>query len=86
VLAQEEIAQIDALSKRSQLALDDMTSAVKTLKASGEFYNATILAGMVTFVEDVEREVSAKSAMLMKTTQVNPNDKVESVGVVEKNS
>lgn len=57
-LVQHKLTVTDSLEKRSKAALADMIQAAKLLKASDEHYNAAVLAGMMTFVKDVEREVS----------------------------
>jgi len=62
--AEQKIAQITTLAERSKHALSDMMAAVKKLKASDEEYNTAILAGMIDFVEDVEREISAEGVKL----------------------
>lgn len=64
--AKGKVSQIGALAKESKVALSDMMDAVKVLKASGEEYNSAILAGMIDFVQDVEREVSAQQVTLEK--------------------
>ncbi len=64
--AQKQVAGIKELAQKSTLVLDDMMEAVKELKASGEEYNAAILAGMLDFVEDVEREMNAEQTKLEK--------------------
>lgn len=62
-----DIARINILSERSQRILADMVDAEKELKESGEHYNGAILAGMMDFVMDVEREISAQSAQLINS-------------------
>ncbi len=64
--AEEKVAQINRLYDQAKLALVDMMAAVKELKNSGEEYNKAILAGMIDFVEDVEREVSVQRVKLEK--------------------
>jgi uncharacterized membrane protein len=58
----QQILVIRNLEHRSNLALSDMMSAVEILKKSGEEHNKAILAGMVNFVKDVNKEVSKKNA------------------------
>jgi len=64
--AEQKIAQITVLSEVSKSALGDMMIAVKKLRHSDELFNRAILAGMIDFVEDVEREISAQQAKLEK--------------------
>ncbi len=57
-LANRQRARIASIRVRSKAALDDMNAAVAQLKASEEYYNSAVLAGMIMFVNDVEQEVS----------------------------
>lgn len=43
-----------------------MMKAVDTLKASDEYYNSAVLAGMVKFVKTVEQEVNDQSVFLIE--------------------
>ena len=65
LLAQKSL-KISALSKRSKENLLAMQKAEKQLKSSNEEYNSVVFAGMMTFVQDVERETSAKSEKLIE--------------------
>lgn len=58
---------LKTLNIRSQSALIDMNKAVKTLKSSGEYYNESVLEGMLTFVTDVNDELSAASKRVPKS-------------------
>lgn len=60
---------IDALSKRAKINLKDMTAAKKELIASEEKYNEATLAGMMTFVTNVDKEISAQSDLLHNSTK-----------------
>lgn len=71
-VAETGIGALAGLYDRSKIALDDMGTAVTELKASGEFYNEVILAGMIDFVEDVEREVRTEKEKLAATMTANP--------------
>lgn len=62
--AKAKMSTITSLEQRSKAALTDMKAAEKELRASDEHYNAAILAGMIDFVEDVEREISAQTSKL----------------------
>jgi len=62
-----KIKGINELSEQSKLILSEMLVAESELKASDEIFNDAILAGMKKFVIDVEREVSAQSALLSQT-------------------
>jgi hypothetical protein len=62
--AAEGLAQVEALYADAAAALSDMRAAVDDLKTGGEDYNDAILAGMVDFVEDVERELGAEKQRL----------------------
>lgn len=64
-----EIAQINSLSVRSKGILAEMHTAENQLKTSGEEYNVVIFAGMMGFVKDVEREISAQSQKLADSLQ-----------------
>ena len=55
---------IDALSQRSKVNLSDMTAAKTELIASDESYNEATLAGMMTFVTSVDKEISTQSDLL----------------------
>lgn len=57
VLTDNQTLAINALELHSHFALNDMQEAVKELKISNEHYNVAVLAGMVMFVEAVDREV-----------------------------
>lgn len=63
-MAQKKLVQLDALMAKSKAALTDMMAAKTELENSDEEYNKAILAGMVDFVEDVEREITAQSTKL----------------------
>ena len=56
-LTDNQTLAINALELHSHFALNDMQEAVKELKTSNEHYNIAVLAGMVMFVEAVDREV-----------------------------
>lgn len=60
-MAQKKLNQLDSLMKKSKAALSDMMTAKAELENSNEEYNKAILAGMVDFVEDVEREISTQN-------------------------
>ena len=64
--ASHQVAELMQLQQHAEHALADMRAAVKQLKASGEYYNKTLLAGMIDFVEDVEREISAQRQYLAR--------------------
>jgi hypothetical protein len=64
--AKAQLQRIAGLAKESKKILMDMNAAVDELTASKEDYNAAILAGMVDFVQDVEREISKQEKQLMK--------------------
>lgn len=59
-IAQENVAILGKLSKRSMDALAEMTEAATELRNSDELFNPTLLHGMVDFVEDVEREITSE--------------------------
>lgn len=63
-LSEQQLAKINKLAENSQSALRDMIAAVKELEASGEHYNAAILAGMMDFVTGVEKEITAQQSRL----------------------
>lgn len=65
-LLEQEIAKINALAQQSKLILGDMKTAEHNLKLSGEDYNTVIFAGMMTFVKDVEKEISTQSEILLE--------------------
>lgn len=48
---------VGGLYERAAAALTDIKTAEKDIIASGEDYNASILAGMIDFVSDVEAEL-----------------------------
>jgi PBP1b-binding outer membrane lipoprotein LpoB len=54
-------SKIIELSTRSKINLNKMMAAEKQLKESGEEYNKATFAGMMDFMKDVEREISAKA-------------------------
>jgi len=60
---------IDALSQRAKINLEDMTAAKKELIASDETYNEATLAGMMTFVINVDKEISTQSDLLHSSTK-----------------
>lgn len=62
-----EIERINQLSSQSKQILSEMLLAEKALKDSDEVFNRAILAGMVDFVSDVEREVTAQSQLLSQS-------------------
>jgi len=62
-----EIERINQLSSQSKQILSEMLLAEKVLKDSDEVFNRAILAGMVDFVSDVEREVTAQSQLLSQS-------------------
>jgi len=64
-LSQQQLAKISELAEESQSALRDMMATVKKLEASGERYNAAILAGMIDFVKSVEKEITARQSRLV---------------------
>lgn len=64
--AQEHLTLMNALKIRSKDALEDMTIAATELRNSDEVYNSAILAGMIDFVEDIERVMSTESTKLEK--------------------
>lgn len=57
-------ALLEDMDARAAVALTDIAAAAARLEASDEVYNAAILAGMVDFVTDVDREISAALAGL----------------------
>ena len=64
--AQEHLTLMNALKIRSKDALEDMTTAATELRNSDEVFNSAILAGMIDFVEDIERVMSTEHAKLEK--------------------
>lgn len=62
----QQLSTIQKLADRSSLALSDMTSAVDVLRKSGEEHNEAILAGMIDFVQDVNREINKKNKEMHK--------------------
>lgn len=60
---------IDALSQRAKINLKDMTAAKKELIASEEKYNEATLAGMMTFVTNVDKEISTQGDLFHKSTK-----------------
>lgn len=58
VLSESQLAAVTTLADRSSRAFADMNRAIDALKASGEHYNAAILAGMALFVRSVNQEIS----------------------------
>lgn len=70
---QDQLSQysdiIDDLSQRAKVNLKDMTAAKKELIASDEEYNEATLAGMMTFVISVDKEISAQSDLLHSSTK-----------------
>ena len=64
--AGQKVAQITVLDQASKSALSDMMAAATELRNSDEVFNRAILAGMVDFVEDVEREIAAQQIKLTK--------------------
>ncbi len=61
---EKSLAKLASLSKRSKQNLSDMIEAQKVLVESGEDYNKATFAGMMTFVRNIEREITAqKNAM-----------------------
>lgn len=68
--AKMKLQKIASLAKESKKILTDMNSAIDELNASKEDYNAAILAGMLDFVQDVEREIT-KQEMQLKG-MINP--------------
>lgn len=65
-MAKKKLAEVDVLNKQSKSALKDMMAAATELRNSDEVFNAAILAGMIDFVEDVEKEISDQYAQLEK--------------------
>ncbi len=65
-MAQQKLAHVKVLNEKSKAALKDMMAAATELRNSDEIYNKAILAGMIDFVEDVEREISAQQNKLEK--------------------
>ncbi|GAB2188809.1 hypothetical protein MAH1_04160 [Sessilibacter sp. MAH1] len=63
-IAMKKISHINDLMQASKSALMDMKAAEVELRNSGEEYNSAILAGMIDFVEDVAREISAQEKNL----------------------
>lgn len=71
-MTKKKLAHLNTLMAKSKSALADMMAAKTELENSDEEYNKAILAGMVDFVEDVEREISAQNIKLhamVKTTE-----------------
>lgn len=62
--ARASLTKLHGLVLETSQALSDMNAAVVELEASGETYNAAILAGMVRFVRTVADEISAEHARL----------------------
>jgi hypothetical protein len=62
--AQQALATVSDLHDRAKAALNDMLGAEKELKASGEYYDEVIFAGMMKFVADVETETREEKAAL----------------------
>lgn len=60
---------IDALSKQAKTNLKDMATAKKELIASKEAYNEATLAGMMTFVTNVDKEISDQKGLLHSSTK-----------------
>lgn len=63
-IGNKQMLVLKTLEIRSKSALTDMMKAVATLKASDEYYNSAVLAGMVKFVKTVEQEVNDQSVFL----------------------
>lgn len=62
----ENMAKLIELEIRAKVNLGNMISAEKQLIESGETYNKATFAGMMDFVKDVQRELSAKVVMIKK--------------------
>ena len=62
--AKTALQKVAAWRDAAQAAQKDMNAAVDELKASGETYNVTLLAGMVDFVDDVAAELTAEAESL----------------------
>ena len=62
--AEQGVGAVAALHARAVAAQAELQRAVADLKASGETYNAEILAGMVAFVDKVENETGAEETAL----------------------
>ena len=62
--ARASLTKVHDLALEASQALSDMKAAVVELEASGETYNAAILAGMVRFVKTVADEIGAEHARL----------------------
>ncbi|MCY7294899.1 hypothetical protein [Alteromonas sp. a30] len=56
--AKAQLTRITKLADESKKILADMKVAIDELNASKEDYNPAILAGMLDFVQDVEREIA----------------------------
>lgn len=67
--AQEKVAMISVLDESAKSALKDMQAAATELRNSDEVYNSALLYGMMDFVEDVEREISAEHDKLENMLQ-----------------
>lgn len=65
-ITNEISAELLNLEKQSKLNLSHMLSAEQRLIASGEHYNKATFAGMKSFVEDVQHEISANVVMMKK--------------------
>ncbi|MEL7489525.1 MAG: hypothetical protein AAGJ73_02310 [Pseudomonadota bacterium] len=62
--AQEGIDQLRAWHETAVAAKADMDEAAATLEASDESYSEELLAGMVKYVTDVEKSISAEISTL----------------------
>lgn len=64
--ARASLAKLQEWDLEAFMALKDMNAAVEELEASGEHYNAAILAGMVRFVETVSTEIGDEHTKLTR--------------------
>jgi hypothetical protein len=62
----QRLVEMKGLRERSKAAMADMVKAITELENSREYYNKTILAGMVEFVEKVDTELAGQKDKLAK--------------------
>lgn len=68
--ARENLNQIGLWHEEAREAQLEMTAAVEELKASDEIYNEEILAGMIKYVDDVERMLRDEKQTLSEKLSV----------------
>ena len=62
--AEAAMAKLQAMSERSKAVIADITAAEKDILSTGEKYNDAILAGMVGFIDDVDKELDEEIEQL----------------------